>query len=545
MEMNYQKGELEQIQNELHVEILPGTEIMTDVGSHHFVKGSDSSRVLVPQPSADKHDPLNWSPAWKSAAIFAAALVTFTQGFAPLANSPFIPNLMQEFGCTLDEAIQFTSIPILILGFSNFLWVPISNAWGRRPVLIISQIICLASYAWRAKATSYDSFMGACIINGIGSGPVETMMPAIIADIFFLHDRGKWNTLYWVLYMGALMIAPIVSGAMTEHLVGQGSWRNYWYLNVAITGFSIVYTVFAFPETMWHRVHPGQTDASSTENVKAGDSSEKAATENTTEQTGHSDPWVGKGSPSKAQWQLFQPNSRPLQTIISDLIVPWKLFTFPIVHFGAFVTSWSCSNFLILNLTQSFVFGPPYNFTAEQIGFTNFAILAGAGIGLFTAGPLSDWVAARATAKNNGIREPEMRLPAMIPYVIIMIIGNIVTAIGYMKLWPWEVIVIVGYTCAGIQVAGLPGIASTYAVDSYKPVAGSVFVAITVNKNLWGYGMGKFIVPWTVGSGVPNYYPAFFVNMALTVLWCLFGIVCYYYGKTFRRWSRNSKVHQM
>jgi predicted RNA binding protein YcfA (HicA-like mRNA interferase family) len=32
---------------------------MSDVGSHHFVKSSDkSSRVLVPQPSDDAHDPL-------------------------------------------------------------------------------------------------------------------------------------------------------------------------------------------------------------------------------------------------------------------------------------------------------------------------------------------------------------------------------------------------------------------------------------------------------------------------------------------------------
>ena len=43
----------------------------------------------------------------------------------------------------------------------------------------------------------------------------------------------------------------------------------------------------------------------------------------------------------------------------------------------------------------------------------NFAILIGAFIGLATAGPFSDWVSARATKKNNGIREPEMRLPAM------------------------------------------------------------------------------------------------------------------------------------
>jgi hypothetical protein len=48
--------------------------------------------------------------------------------------------------------------------------------------------------------------MGACVVNGIGAGPAETLMPAIIADIFFLHDRGKWNTLYWVIYMGSLMV---------------------------------------------------------------------------------------------------------------------------------------------------------------------------------------------------------------------------------------------------------------------------------------------------------------------------------------------------
>ena len=64
-----------------------------------------------------------------------------------------------------------------------------------------------------------------------------------------------------------------------------------------------------------------------------------------------------------------------------------------------------------------------------------------------------------------------------------------------------EAIVLIGFTCAGIQVAALPGIVSTYAVDSYKPVAGSLFVAITVNKNVWGYGFGKFITPWSMEAG--------------------------------------------
>ena len=51
--------EIIQISDELDVDIVPGTEIMADVGSHHFVKSKSSSNiVLVPQPDNSPHDPL-------------------------------------------------------------------------------------------------------------------------------------------------------------------------------------------------------------------------------------------------------------------------------------------------------------------------------------------------------------------------------------------------------------------------------------------------------------------------------------------------------
>lgn len=279
-----------------------------------------------------------------------------------------------------------------------------------------------------------------------------------------------------------------------------------------------------------------------------------------TQATAARDPHLGHGKPGKQQWKLFQPNAHPFKSIALDLFIPWKLFLFPIVEFAAFVVSWSCSSFLTLNLTQSQAFAaPPYNLDAQSIGFFNFAILIGAMIGLATAGPLSDWVSARATKKNNGIREPEMRLPAMskkahnpkregmltfsaVPYVLLMMLGNFVTAFGYERKWPWPAIVVIGFGCAGVQVAALPAMVNTYAVDSYKPVAGSLMVAITVNKNVWGYGFSEFITEWTEEAG---FVIPIMTNMALVTLWCLFGILFYFYGKTFRRWSKDSSVHRM
>ena len=97
--------------------------------------------------------------------------------------------------------------------------------------MIATQLVCLASHIWRARATSYDAFMGAAMyvcnqtpqplslpklqtlrltpgtrLSGVGAGPAETLQPIVIADIYFLHDRGKWNTLYWVIYMAALVV---------------------------------------------------------------------------------------------------------------------------------------------------------------------------------------------------------------------------------------------------------------------------------------------------------------------------------------------------
>ncbi|KAJ6114260.1 Major facilitator superfamily domain general substrate transporter [Penicillium sp. IBT 16267x] len=532
---------MKEIEEELGTKILPGTEIMADVGSHHFVKSSSKSdRVLVPQPSQDPHDPLNWSRSWKALTMFSTTLTTFSQGFGPLALAPMFPQMMETFDRSLSDVVQFTGVCILVLGFSNFLWVPLSTTFGRRPVLILSTLICLASNIWRAVAPTYGSYMGACVLNGIGAGPAETLQPQIIADILFLHERGAYNTLYFTAYFGSLMIGPIVAGPMADHI----SWRSFFWLNVGLLGLSLAFLVFGFPETKWHRVHPDEV--AHVEQTPSADESEKSIgtqQEDVRVEQHTADPYLHKGFPCKKQFQLWQLSGASWKDTLISFWIPWKLLAFPIVELSAFVVSWSASCFLTLNLTQSQAFAaPPYNFSSQSIGFTNFAILIGAFIGLATNGPFSDWISMRATRKNKGIREPEMRLPAMVIYVIIMIIGNFVVAFGYQYKWDWRVIVIIGYTAAGIQVAALPAIVSTYAVDSYKPVAGSIFVAITVNKNLWGYGFSKFITPWITDSG---FVKPIMLNMSLCTLWCLCAIPFYLYGKKFRGWTAKSWIHKM
>lgn len=191
-------------------------------------------------------------------------------------------------------------------------------------------------------------------------------------------------------------------------------WRNFWWLNTALLGLSFVMVVFMFPETKYHRPHPdelGVTQTSSRtgvlpspspdekseptaiedtskpapENEAAGEKIQQVPTASsalpnmaglTQEETAARDPYLGKGTPGKYQWNVFQKNAHPFKSIFLDLWIPWKLFAFPIVEFASFVVSWSCSSFLTLNLTQSQAFAaPPYNFKPQSIGESSSLLL--------------------------------------------------------------------------------------------------------------------------------------------------------------------------
>jgi len=143
-------------------------------------------------------------------------------------------------------------------------------------------------------------------------------MPEIIADIFFLHDRGKWNTLYWVVYMGSLMVGPIVAGSMTETV----GWRSFWWFNTGLLGLSFLMVVFMFPETRFQRRFPGDTNSTSGSSLDEKTGATPAETTNsagednriehvntansglpnteglTVSETAARDPYLGKASPT-------------------------------------------------------------------------------------------------------------------------------------------------------------------------------------------------------------------------------------------------------
>lgn len=139
----------------------------------------------------------------------------------------------------------------------------------------------------------------------------------------------------------------------------------------------------------------------------------------------HSNQYLHTGRPSKSQFSAIQKfEYEGGNLILRDVVAPVQVFTFPIILWAALSMGFAANCLLALNLTQSQVFAaPPYLFTPAQVGFVNFAFVAGGAVGLLTAGPFSDWISMRATVRNKGVREAEMRLWSLVPYIAICLVG--------------------------------------------------------------------------------------------------------------------------
>ena len=89
-----------------------------------------------------------------------------------------------------------TGVCVLTLGYANFILIPCTRIFGRRPVALVCSVIFLVSNVWQALATSYSSLMGGRALIGIGAATSESLMPVVIADLLFLHERGTWMGIY-------------------------------------------------------------------------------------------------------------------------------------------------------------------------------------------------------------------------------------------------------------------------------------------------------------------------------------------------------------
>jgi MFS family permease len=222
---------------------------------HTQTDSSDSPSdeiVRFPRPSTDPADPLNW-PSWRKVALLlTASTYAFVGNFASAGLAPALQAYNMNFPADpqpFSKLTHLVAVSVLMAGASNVFWVPLSNIFGRRPVLLAGTMLLTLCSMWGGLAQSFSSLLASRIFQGCGIGPSETTAPALIGEVFFLDSRGRAMAVYTTF----LSLGSIVGGITGSTIAFHQGWNYIFWVDTALSAACFLATLFFVPETLYSR----------------------------------------------------------------------------------------------------------------------------------------------------------------------------------------------------------------------------------------------------------------------------------------------------
>ncbi len=144
---------------------------------------------------------------------------------------PTIPAIARDFGVPVQQLAVTVSLYILGLSLGQFFGGPLSDYWGRRPVLFSGLAVFFTASLVLATARSLEVFWLARVLQAVGGGFASVVVPAIIRD----HTEGQATAKLFALIALITIFAPAVAPALGTLLYTLSGWRAVF---VALAGYA-------------------------------------------------------------------------------------------------------------------------------------------------------------------------------------------------------------------------------------------------------------------------------------------------------------------
>jgi MFS family permease len=164
--------------------------------------------------------------------------------------NPILVNIATDFDVSLTKASWLITFNLLFLGIGNLFWIPLCHKIGKRPVLLLCTGIFCVSSIWSAVAKDWGSLFGARIIQGFGASASEALGPAIVADLYFLHERGLWVGVYTLMIAVGSALGAVFAGLIAR---ATTDWHWVFWMNVILTGACFLAVLLFQAETNFNR----------------------------------------------------------------------------------------------------------------------------------------------------------------------------------------------------------------------------------------------------------------------------------------------------
>jgi MFS family permease len=122
------------------------------------------------------------------------------------------------------------SLPVLMVGLGNYILIPAAVAFGRRPVMIVCVLLATFCCLWSGLSGSLESHIASRCLQALGAAAVESLIPLILQDMTFVHQRSRAMSVIWASQVSYLLSIPYQEQRIPDYLssaIGTCSFA-YW-----------------------------------------------------------------------------------------------------------------------------------------------------------------------------------------------------------------------------------------------------------------------------------------------------------------------------
>ncbi|ROT36317.1 MFS general substrate transporter [Sodiomyces alkalinus F11] len=215
----------------------------------------DARAALPPQPDLTKLGcPQRWPSHRKNIILALACAATFLTAYSSGSYAPPVPAMAEDLGAS--ELATVAGITTFCVGFAlaPMVLAPLSEVYGRRPVLVASGLVYVAFQAVCSVMPGLAGMLVARLLVGTGGSVFSSVTGGVIADVWAKEDRNGPMALFSGAVLGGTGMGPLVASVMMERIGGAGgdgtlAWQWVFWHQVIAGTVLLVGLVFWLSET--------------------------------------------------------------------------------------------------------------------------------------------------------------------------------------------------------------------------------------------------------------------------------------------------------
>ncbi len=179
------------------------------------------------------------------------ALIALLSAFVPLSTDlylPALPGMADLFGAPADLVNLTLILFFVFFAAGMLLWGPLSDKYGRKPVLIAGLALYVISSVLCAGAPDVFQLVVFRIFQAVGGSAASAVATAVVKDVYRSRDRES----VLAVVQSMVMISPALAPVLGAFMLSFTSWRGIFWVLAGI-GFAALLGSIAYKETIGKR----------------------------------------------------------------------------------------------------------------------------------------------------------------------------------------------------------------------------------------------------------------------------------------------------